>query len=101
MSAGNLQDALGRLVGEPPGFEPLAPSPAVGERPGAVAVGRPGSSSGNAAPGALAEKDAAAREYYAQRSMTSSDGIITIVWTPIKSVLMEDDTRATFKDPPA
>lgn len=94
MSAGSLQDALGRLVGEPPGFEPLAPSPPVGERPGAVAVGRPGSSSG-----IFAEKDYSQREHYAARTLVSSDGIFTILWQPIKSILLEDGTRATFKGP--
>lgn len=98
--ASDLERAIDRLVRPEQGVPRFEPAPAVGPRPGAVTTGRP-SSAGGVGGRALAEKDAAQREYHAQRAMQSSDGIITIVWEPIQSILLMDDSRFPFGDPPA
>lgn len=97
--ASDLERAIDRLVRPEQGVPRFEPAPAVGPRPGAVTTGRPSSSGGVG--GAFAEKDYSKREYYSDRSMTSSDGIITIVWSPIKSLLLTSNDLATFKEPPA
>jgi hypothetical protein len=100
-SASPLQDAINRLTEREPVWKQFQPKPPVGAKPGARSTGRPSSSSAGSGGAGFDEADAALREYYAPRTLTSSDGIFTISWQPIKSILLEGDVRATFKDPPA
>lgn len=96
--SGELQRAVDKLVQREPGWKSATTPPAVGPRPGTVSTGRPSSSTPVGV--FFAEKDAAPREYYDARALTSSDGIFQISWQPIKSILLEGNVRATFKEPP-
>lgn len=98
--ASELEKAIDKLMMREKGWKRYKPAPAVGARPGAVTTGRPsGASSVSGSASAFAEKDYLQREYYAARPLVSSDGIFTIMWQPIKSVLLEDGSRATFREP--
>lgn len=97
MSASELKKAVDKLLLKERGWKAATAPPAVGPRPGAVSTGRPSSSSPVGL--AFAEKDAAQREYYDARTLASSDGVFQISWQPIKSILLEGNVRATFKDP--
>ena len=98
----DLAKALEKLVGGAPGWSPLDARPAVGARPGGIGVGRPSTSpSSGSGRVALEEKDAAQREYFDPRFLTSSDGIFAFSERHIKSILLVDDSRIVFKEPPA
>ena len=103
MAASELQKAVEKLIKTEPGwkaFEPVAP---VGGRAGAVSTGRPSSASPTSAPlsPTLEESDAALREYFGARLLTSSDGLFTIELRPIKKIVLTGDGALIFKDPPA
>lgn len=74
----------------------FAPLPDVGKRAEQTAVGRQQASSGGLS---LEEADYAAREYWPTVNVTSTDGLITLQEKPIKSILLADGSRATFKQP--
>lgn len=97
--ASELQNAIDRLVKAEPGWKAFDKKPAVGGKPGAVSTGR---GAGGAAAGALSlvESDATLREYYDARTLTTSDGIFSIEWEPIKKMLMIGGGSITFQDPP-
>jgi hypothetical protein len=100
-SASPLQEAVDRVVGKKPTWDPLNPAQAKGAKPGGTSVGRPSATQSGVGGSAFNESDATQREYYAARILPSSDGIFQLSWQPIKSILLTGGTRATFKDPPA
>lgn len=95
-----LQDAIDRLVKREPRWKAFDRKHPVGAAVGGRAVGRPGGATGASGGSGFDEFDAAQREYYPARILTSSDGIFQISWEPIKSILLQGDVRATFKEPP-
>lgn len=99
-NSSELQKAVDKLLLKEPRWKEAITPAAPGGLPGATSTGRPASGTSTSG-GVLDEKDAAAREYYAARPMVSSDGVFTILWQPLKSLLLEDGSRARFKEPPA
>ena len=98
--ASELDKAVEKLTTREKGWAKFRRLPAAGARPGTVTTGRPSTTSSTSS-SPFAEKDYAQREHYADRALTSSDGVFTLVWSPIKSILLEGNVRATFKEPPA
>lgn len=102
MSASALQKSL-ELLGTPaPGWRPLDAVSPVGGRPGGVTTGRPSSveQGQGGADATLEESDAALREYYASRIITTTDGLFTLEVRPIKRVALVDGGAILFKEPP-
>lgn len=97
-NAADLQRALQRLAGDPAGFTPLDPVPPVGGRAAARSRGLPG---GGSEPDQddLVEQDAASREYWEVRPLTSSDGLFVLEVEPIKLIVLEDGRRIELADP--
>lgn len=97
--ASELQKAIDRLTKAEPDWKAFDKKPAVGGRPGAVSTGR---GVGGASAGALSlvESDATLREYHAARTLTTSDGIFSIEWEPIKKVMLVGGGSMQFQDPP-
>lgn len=93
-----LQEAVNKLVQQEPKWATFLPKPTVGARPGGVTVGTPGSTSGNGGQ-VFDEADFTQREYWPQRTLLSSDGFFSFSYRPIRSILLEDGTRATFEEP--
>ena len=94
-SAAAVADAISRLAGSGPGFEPLAPAAAKGAKPGKISSGRPAET----ASGGSEELDYAQREYYAARPLATTDGVFVFMREPIKSVLMVGNYRDRYKEP--
>ena len=98
MNAAEIEKQLRRLLEKgPPRFEPLPPS--------AVPAGAPGSVSRGAPSGGqqitLEESDASQREYWAARTIRTSDGLLSIEIEPIKSRLLTSGQRDYYANPPA
>lgn len=98
-SAGELQNAVDRLIKSEPGWKQFDKKPPVGARPGAVSTGRAaGSTSGSAQ--SLVEADASKREFYAPRTVTTSDGLFTIEQPVIKKIILMGGGSIEFQEPP-
>ena len=99
-----LVGALERLLGKKEGWAKLDDRPAVGGRPGGLGVGLPGSppSVGSFAPsvGSFEESDASLRTHHAARTITTSDGLISVEYKPIHEVQLVGGGVLVFKDPP-
>lgn len=95
-----LQKAIEKLVAREPRWKAFEQKPTVGARPGTVATGRPASA---AAAGAASQEEDSyeAREHYPERELKSSDGLITFMWRPPKSILLKDGSRDIYQEPPA
>jgi hypothetical protein len=103
-------DEINALIREPrkrPGLRALEPRGAIAAQRGRgiydpVAAGHSGGG-GIASP--LTEGDYAARTYWGERSITSSDGLLTIRIKAIKAITMTDASGAEviqqFAEPPA
>lgn len=100
LGASELEKALKRLVDKPPGWSAFDKRPAVGGRPGAVTTGRPASAGQSGAAVALEESDYALREYWAPRTLQSSDGLFVWHEEPIKRIVLTDGVPFLFADPP-
>lgn len=87
MPGRDLQRTLSRLVYQPTNEGRLLDPTSTPGVPGAVGVGRK-TAAGIASP--LTEVEPPDREYYEERDLTSSDGLFTIKWQPIKSLTMLD-----------
>lgn len=98
-SAAAVADAISRLAGSGPGFEPLAPAAAKGAKPGKISSGRPAETATATASGGSEELDYAQREYYAARPLATTDGVFVFMREPIKSVLMVGNYRDRYKEP--
>lgn len=94
-----LQQALARLLARDPAWRralpPADPLGAVARARG-VALSTEQQGGGSA----FAEADASKREYWAARTLTTTDGLFTFEVEPIKSILLVSGDRATFADPP-
>ena len=97
MAANDLKAALESLMGASAGWSPLEKIPPVGRRPGSIGVGAAaGTSAGS---DSFVEKNYAAREHYAERVLTTSDGVFSIAWKPTKKLFGEDDMTIELKEP--
>lgn len=96
-----LQKAIEKLVAREPKWKAFEQKPTVGAKPGAVATGRPASAAGPAAAASQEEDSYEGREYFPERELKSSDGLITFAWRPIKSILLKDGSRMIYQEPPA
>lgn len=77
---------------------PLKPKPPVGAKPPVVGKGRtPASTSGAGAN--LVEVSYAARTYWPERTIYSSDGSISMRVRPVKGVVFANGQRLEFKEP--
>lgn len=99
-SSGPLQDAIKKLVKQEPGWKAFDKKPAVGARPGTIGTGRP-AAAGDVGAGSFVEVDYAQREYYAERSVVSTDGVFSIVYKPAKKLRGENGMTLELKEPPA
>lgn len=96
--ASELQKAISRLVEREPKWKAFDPKPAVGARPGSKSAGFPASATSSA--GNKVEQSYASREHYAERELTlSSDGLITVLWSPPKVFHWDDNTTTELKEP--
>lgn len=100
MSSTALQKAVERLVASEPGWSAFEQKPPVGARPGTVSTGRPASSQASTAL-EFVEQDYAQREFFAERTVTSSDGIFEIAWRPTRAIHGAAGQRIELKEPPA
>ena len=100
-SSDDLQKALEKLLRGGGGWAPFEKKQPVGGRLGGLGVGLPSSGTGGGGGGGFAESDASLREYYADRVITTSDGVFTSVERHIKSIALAGGGRATFDEPPA
>lgn len=91
-----LQDAVLRLTPQAAPFEGFKSKPKVGAKRGEKSTGRPAAVNWIT----LEETDVTKRTYYAARTLTSSDGLFTIEWAPIKSMELMGRQTFTLKDPP-
>lgn len=99
-SASELQKAVDRLIKSEPGWKAFDPKPPVGAKPGGVSKGRAaGNPSGSAQ--SLVEADASKREFYAPRTITTSDGLFTIEQPVIKKIILIGGGSIEFQEPPA
>ncbi len=92
-----LVGALERLLGKKEGWAKLDDRPAVGGRPGGLGVGLPGSPP---SVGSFEESDASLRTHHAARTITTSDGLISVEYKPIHEVQLVGGGVLVFKDPP-
>ena len=90
-----LQKAVDRLIKTEPGWKEATRPPARGGKAGSTSTGRP--TAGQSAI-SLIEPDASAREYWAPRTLRSTDGVLTIEVAPIKTVVFADGS-ASFAEP--
>lgn len=102
IDAREIQDAIKKLVSREPGWVEFDRMPAIGTRPGEIAIGRPSSAASTAgARGVeLVEEDASTRQYHAPHVLRSSDGIITIEVEPIQQVNLRGGGALVFAAPP-
>lgn len=101
MSARTLQESVERLVEPRPGFKPLDPAAPVGARPGEVAVGRPGSGTGQGdGEMSFSEADYAQRTRYPARVVWSSDGIFAFEWRPPRRFIGSAGNIIELREPP-
>lgn len=98
--ASELEKAVKRLVDKQPGWKAFDKRPAVGGRPGAVTTGRPASAGQTTGAVVLEETDYALREYWAPRTLQSSDGLFVWHEEPIKRIVLTDGAQFLFDDPP-
>lgn len=96
-----LEEAINKLVRKEPGWAKFVQKPSVGARAGGVTVGTPGAAPGGTGGQIFDEADFAQREYWPERTLLSSDGYFSFSYRPIRSILLEDGTRATFEEPTA
>lgn len=96
--ASPLQEAVERLLKKEPGWKNFIKKPTVGGRAGSVSVGTPGAGPGGNG-GVFDEADFDQREYWPERTLLSSDGFFSFSYRPIRSILLEDGSRATFEEP--
>lgn len=96
--ASELDKAVEKLTKREKGWKAFTQAPAVGARPGAVSVGRPSAASGGTS-ASFAERDYLLREYWPEAATDSSDGIFTILWKPIKTIMGEGNSTLQFKEP--
>lgn len=94
----SIKQSVRALVDAPAGADPLAQQPAVGAKGAERAVGRAGQGGGTG-DGTFDEADYTQREYWTTINKTSVDGLFSIQIKPIKSILLQSGTRATFKEP--
>ena len=80
--ASELDKAVEKLTKREKGWAKFSRPPAVGARPGTVTTGRPSTTSSTSS-SPFAEKDYAQREHYADRALTSSDGVFTLIYIVI------------------
>lgn len=95
----SIQDSIRSLAEPVERGQRFAEAPTVGARVGLVATGRGSVSTGGGGSVALEEDDYTQREYWTTVNKTSTDGLLTIQIKPIKSILLTDGSRATFKQP--
>ena len=95
-----LQNAIDRLIKNEPGWKRFEKKPSVGAKPGAVSTGRAAGSTGGSAQ-SLVEADASKREFYAPRTITTSDGLFTIEQPAIKKIILIGGGAIEFQEPPA
>lgn len=95
-----LQKAIEKLVAREPRWKAFEQKPTVGARPGTVATGRPASAAAAGAAASQEEDSYEAREHYPERELKSSDGLITFMWRPPKSILLKDGSRDIYQEPP-
>jgi hypothetical protein len=99
VSSSPLQEAVDRVVGKKPAWDPLNPAQDKGEKPGGTSVGWPSSTQSVGGSSVFAETDYTLRQYWPERvEATSSDGLFVILGTPIKLIETEGGP-ATFKEP--
>ena len=95
-----LQKAVRKLVEKEPGWAKFVPPEPRGALP--AQTGRsatPAGGAGGSGGGAFAEADYTQREYWTTINRNSTDGLLTIQIKPIKSILLDSGSRATFKEP--
>lgn len=97
-STGALKDAIKKLVEDAPGWKKFEKQPAVGGRTSSIGTGRPAAAGGGA--GGFVEVDYSKREYYAERTVVSTDGIFALVYKPAKKLVGENSMTLEFKEPP-
>lgn len=99
MPSSPLQEAVDRVVGKKPAWDPLNPAQAKGAKPGGTSVGRPSAAQSVGGGVAFAEADYTQREYWTAIVINSTDGLFSLEIEPIQSVLLESGDRMTFKRP--
>ncbi len=102
--AGPLYAAVRKLAEKETGWKEFLPKQASPVPPSAGKASNALPKSSGAA-GGLTEKNYAARKYHPRRTLKSTDGVITWLFDPIKSVEMTDAAGSivtwTFAEPPA
>lgn len=102
--AGSLNDAVRALAAKETGWKEFLPKQA---SPVPASAGKASNAlpKAAAAAGGLTEKNYAARKYHPRRTLKSTDGVITWLFDPIKSVEMTDAAGSTvtwtFAEPTA
>lgn len=101
MSDDLLQKAVQRLVQKEPGWQKFVQPEPRGAKPAEVgrSASPAASGSGGGGGGTLDELDYSQREYWPVINKVSTDGLFTLQIKPIKSILLSDGSRATFKQP--
>lgn len=95
-----LQKAIDRLMRAEPAWKKFERKPEVGDKPGAVSTGSAAGSAGGSGGPSLIESDASKREFYAARTLTTSDGIFTIEQPVIKKLYLVGGGSIQFGEPP-
>ncbi len=101
----SLADDIKKLSGKPPAEVRLdgASTPQSIRRKTGLSPVSPPSGSGNIA-SPLTETDYADREFFGDHTMTTTDGVFTFVWNPIKTTkFLDANDKAVvieYKEPP-
>lgn len=87
----SLADDVKKLASKPPAevrLQDAATPPSIRQQTGLAPVARPGGNGNIASP--LIETDYADREFHSPQTMTSTDGVFTFAWNPIKTTKFLD-----------
>lgn len=87
----SLADDVKKLAGKPPAevrLQDAGTPPSIRQKTGLSPVARPSGSGNIASP--LIETAYADREFYTAHTMTSTDGVFTFAWNPIKTTKFLD-----------
>tara|TARA_R110001583_G_scaffold195522_3_gene375179 strand:- start:18787 stop:19092 length:306 start_codon:yes stop_codon:yes gene_type:complete len=100
MSSRTFKEALDKLKDEQKGWKAFDRVPAQGGRPGQRSTGRPSSAATAGATLVFEESDYTLRQYWTERPVAvSSDGLMVVYASPIKSIELVGGTAAAFDEP--
>lgn len=89
---------IGAVDGAEGSHQPLVPKPAQGKKPAVVGKGAPAATAAGS-DGSFVETAFADRTYWPDETVSSTDGVFTLILKPIKKVSLQGGGSIQFADP--